>query len=394
MKLTFLYYGASRSAEQLGTLMKEDFAKAGVTLELASVDFAVQLDRLRHHAFDASALQWTLSLEQDNYDLFHSSQAAGGQNFGSYKSPAADALLDEIRRTADDATRHALDRQLHRRGPRRAAVHLHLDARGRDACCRRGCTRWRRRRMVSRSRGPGCHLERCLHLAKSAPMRTLARRLVMVPLTLVGITLVTFVLLHALPGDAALVQAGSSRGGSPESLAAMRHQYGLDRSLPAQYAAWLARSARLDFGDSLVDGRPVRAKIAAALPTTLALALLAAALAFGVAVPLGAALAWCDRCRWARASAAALYALYALPVAAVALLALRAGAPWGARTLAGMLPAAACLALAETVKLARYQRGAVLDALAADYVITARAKGARRARGHRARAAPTRSCRW
>jgi peptide/nickel transport system substrate-binding protein len=115
LKITFLYYGASRSAEQLGTLMKEDFAKAGVTLELASVDFAVQLDRLRHHAFDASALQWTLSLEQDNYDLFHSSQAAGGQNFGSYKSPAADALLDQIRVTPDDGARHSLDRQLHRR---------------------------------------------------------------------------------------------------------------------------------------------------------------------------------------------------------------------------------------------------------------------------------------
>jgi len=94
--------------------MKEDFAKAGVTLELASVDFAVQLDRLRHHAFDASALQWTLSVEQDNYDLFHSSQAAGGQNFGGWKSPAADALLDEIRKTADDGARHALDRKLHR----------------------------------------------------------------------------------------------------------------------------------------------------------------------------------------------------------------------------------------------------------------------------------------
>src|SRR5205807_1409532 len=94
LKLTFLYYGASRSAEQLGTLMKEDFAKAGVALELASVDYAVQLDRLRHHAFDASPLQWVVSVEQDNYDLFHSSQAAGGQNFGSYKSAAADALLE------------------------------------------------------------------------------------------------------------------------------------------------------------------------------------------------------------------------------------------------------------------------------------------------------------
>jgi ABC-type dipeptide/oligopeptide/nickel transport system permease component len=203
----------------------------------------------------------------------------------------------------------------------------------------------------------------------------IARRFVVVPLTLVGITLVTFALLHALPGDAALVQAGTSRGASPEALAAMRHQYGLDRSLPAQYADWLARSARLDFGESLVDGRPVRAKIAEALPVTLGLALLAAALAFGVAVPLGAALGWLDRAPVVRATSSALYAVYALPVAAVALLVLRAGAPWGARTLAGMLPAAAVLALAETVKLARYQRGALLDALAADYVVTARSKG-------------------
>ena len=206
-------------------------------------------------------------------------------------------------------------------------------------------------------------------------MTALARRLLVVPLTLVGITLVTFALLHALPGDAALVQAGTSRGASPESLAAMRRQYGLDRPLPAQYAAWLSRSARLDFGDSLVDGRPGRDKITAALPTTLALALLAAALAFGVAVPLGAALGWLDRRPLVRATSSALYAAYALPVAALALLVLRAGAPWGARTVAGMLPAAAVLALAETVKLARYQRGALLDALAADYVTTARAKG-------------------
>ncbi len=203
----------------------------------------------------------------------------------------------------------------------------------------------------------------------------IARRLITIPIVLIGVTLVTFALVHALPGDAALVQAGTSRGASPESLGAMRRQYGLDRSLPAQYAAWLGRSARLDFGDSLVDGRPVRAKIAEALPTSLALALLAVALAFGVAVPLGAALGWLDRRPWARAGSAALYGIYALPVAAVALLVLRAGAPWGARTLLGMLPAAAVLALAETVKLARYQRGALLDALAADYVTTARAKG-------------------
>ena len=78
LKLTFLLTAGSRTVEQLATLLKEDFARAGIELEVATVDFAVQLDRLRHHAFDVSALQWTMQLEQDNYPLFHSSQAERG----------------------------------------------------------------------------------------------------------------------------------------------------------------------------------------------------------------------------------------------------------------------------------------------------------------------------
>jgi peptide/nickel transport system substrate-binding protein len=115
MKLTFLATAGSRTVEQLATMMKEDFARAGITLDVATVDFAVQLDRLRHHAFDASALQWTIAArDADVYDLYHSSQAANGQNYGAWKSPAADALLDQIRHSADDAARHALEQQLHR----------------------------------------------------------------------------------------------------------------------------------------------------------------------------------------------------------------------------------------------------------------------------------------
>jgi peptide/nickel transport system substrate-binding protein len=115
LKLTFLLTAGSRTVEQLATLLKEDFAKAGIELEVATVDFAVQLDRLRHHAFDVSALQWTMLLEQDNYPLFHSSQAEVGQNYGGYHSAEADALLDKIRQTADDSQRHQLDNALHKR---------------------------------------------------------------------------------------------------------------------------------------------------------------------------------------------------------------------------------------------------------------------------------------
>jgi peptide/nickel transport system substrate-binding protein len=114
LKLTFLLTAGSRTVEQLATLMKEDFARAGIELDVAAVDFAVLLDRLRHHAFDLSALQWTMLLEQDNYTLFHSSQAESGQNYGGWKSPRADELLDQIRATSDDDARHALDRALHK----------------------------------------------------------------------------------------------------------------------------------------------------------------------------------------------------------------------------------------------------------------------------------------
>lgn len=111
LRLTFLATAGSRTVEQLATLMKEDFARAGVTLDIATVDYAVLLDRLRHHAFDASALRWIMSVEQDDWTLFHST---GGQNFGQWKSPAADALLDQIAASADDDARHALERKLHR----------------------------------------------------------------------------------------------------------------------------------------------------------------------------------------------------------------------------------------------------------------------------------------
>jgi peptide/nickel transport system substrate-binding protein len=113
LKLTFLLTAGSRTVEQLATLLKEDWAKAGIELDVATVDFAVQLDRLRHHAFDLSALQWTMLFEQDNYALFHSSQADVGQNYGGYHSAAADALLEKIRGTDDDGARHRLDVDFH-----------------------------------------------------------------------------------------------------------------------------------------------------------------------------------------------------------------------------------------------------------------------------------------
>jgi peptide/nickel transport system permease protein len=204
------------------------------------------------------------------------------------------------------------------------------------------------------------------------PLKVKAR-LALLPLVLLGISLLTFVLIHVAPGSPEM-RSGGSRGVSAESLAAFRRAYRLDEPLPARYAAWLWRSVRLDFGDSLVDGRPVRAKIAEALPATLALALLATLFAYAVAVVGGALLAARDGRPGARVAGAALYVVYGVPSAATAMLLLSWGAPYGSggATVAG----AACLALATSVRLMRHQRSALLEALRADYVRTARATGA------------------
>jgi peptide/nickel transport system substrate-binding protein len=113
-RITFLLHAGSKVLEPLVTMMQEDFRRAGVLLEAAPVDWATLLDRLRHHAFDAASLQWVMLPVQDNYPLFHSSQADGGQNYGAFHSDEVDAVLGRLRALAPGAERAALDRQLHR----------------------------------------------------------------------------------------------------------------------------------------------------------------------------------------------------------------------------------------------------------------------------------------
>jgi ABC-type dipeptide/oligopeptide/nickel transport system permease component len=206
-------------------------------------------------------------------------------------------------------------------------------------------------------------------------VRPLLGRLALVPVTLVGVSAITFALMHLAPGDPALVRAGEGRGVTPELVAENRALLGLDRPLGARYLRWLGRSAELDFGVSPVDGRPVRARIAEALPATAVLGLLAALMAIALALPLGVFAAAREGSRAARALEAALAVGYGVPVVAVALALLRAGAPYGGAG-AGLIAPAACLALPSAIVLARQTRSALLAVLGADFVRTARAKGA------------------
>jgi peptide/nickel transport system substrate-binding protein len=112
-EISFLMMAGSKTLEPLATMMQEDFHKAGIGLTIVPTEWAVLLDRLRKHAFDAAALQWNMQPVQDNYTLFYSAEGENGQNYGGFRDPDADRLLTELRRTPPGPPRVALDHQLH-----------------------------------------------------------------------------------------------------------------------------------------------------------------------------------------------------------------------------------------------------------------------------------------
>ena len=97
-----------------------------------------------------------------------------------------------------------------------------------------------------------------------------AQRLVMAAVTLLGVAMIVFVLLRVVPGDPIAMMI--SPGASPADIAALRAHYGLDASLPAQFAVWLKDILRGDFGTSISLHRSVLELLAERLPATLELA--------------------------------------------------------------------------------------------------------------------------
>jgi peptide/nickel transport system permease protein len=115
------------------------------------------------------------------------------------------------------------------------------------------------------------------------------RRLVYLIPTLLGITIVTFVIISLAPGNPVdLIQSGvMSSGISIEGYNEMLRLYGLDKPILVRYGVWLERLLTLDFGNSFLDHRPVIVKIWERLPATLILNLASLALAALLAIPLG-----------------------------------------------------------------------------------------------------------
>ena len=118
----------------------------------------------------------------------------------------------------------------------------------------------------------------------------LSHRLLLVLPTLIGTTLLVFLLMRVLPGDVAYTLLAGDEGAAqvdPDSLALLRHQLGTDRPLHVQYLDWLSGIPRGDLGTSMWNRLPVAGEIARRLPLTIEVALLSMLLGFGAGLPLG-----------------------------------------------------------------------------------------------------------
>ena len=113
----------------------------------------------------------------------------------------------------------------------------------------------------------------------------IARRLLTVVPTLIGVVIVTFLLTRVLPGDTATYFAGPAA--TPESIAEIKKTLGLDRPLPEQFLRYLGDLARGDLGSSLSTGQPVIHEIATRLPASAELTLAGLILSIIIAIPLG-----------------------------------------------------------------------------------------------------------
>jgi peptide/nickel transport system permease protein len=218
--------------------------------------------------------------------------------------------------------------------------------------------------------------------------RYLLGRLWQSAVTLLLATIVVFLGVRALPGDPALALAGEDR--DPESLRAIREQYGLDDSLLVQFWQFVSHAVRGDLGTSIRTGESVTGMLRGALPVTLELSMLAIAVAGVVGVGAGvvAAVYRGRPAEWA-ANALALLGLsvpnFWLGLMAILYLSVAMGlfpasgfVPFFDDPIANLhhlvLPAL-ILGTGLAAVIMRQTRSSMLDALSADYIRTAEAKG-------------------
>ncbi len=216
-------------------------------------------------------------------------------------------------------------------------------------------------------------------------------RLLDLALVLFGVSVIVFLMIRLIPGDAVAIMLGANAEVTPERIAELRARVGLDQPMLVQYLRWAGAALQGDLGTSLWTGRPVAGEILTHLWPTLKLTVLSLALGAGLAVPVGCLMAQ-TRGRGAdvamRIGAIAGLTIPSFWLGIVLILVMSSLAPGFASlgyvpftqdplgNLQRMLLPAFALALPILANLSRLVRSAMLDALGQDYIRTARAKGA------------------
>ncbi|MBK6563076.1 ABC transporter permease [Candidatus Amarobacter glycogenicus] len=117
--------------------------------------------------------------------------------------------------------------------------------------------------------------------------RYIARRLLLMIPTLLGVTFVVFVMVRAVPGDVIDQILGDFGAGDRETKEALLKEYSLDGNIAVQYVRWLGDLATFDFGKSIISNRTVVSELQNRLPVTLELSILAIICSLTIALPIG-----------------------------------------------------------------------------------------------------------
>ncbi|MBU4457834.1 MAG: ABC transporter permease [Candidatus Omnitrophica bacterium] len=225
------------------------------------------------------------------------------------------------------------------------------------------------------------------------------RRLIGLIPFLLGITIITFAVIHLAPGKPTDMETQFNPKVSMEARERMMTLYGLDKPLHIQYTDWLGRLLRLDFGISFVDSRPVIEKILERIPVTLGINLASIILILLIGIPIGVSSAVREGSFYDRSMTVFVFVGFAIPTFWLSLILMDlVGVRWGILPVSGIkslefekfgffekiLDIARHLVLPVFVSafgglagISRYMRSNMTNVLRQDYIRTARAKGLR-----------------
>lgn len=204
---------------------------------------------------------------------------------------------------------------------------------------------------------------------------------------LFGVSLITFSILHLMPGDpVTTLVSGFDTGGTAELMDQLRAEYGLDRSLPVQFGSFVWEALQGDLGTSITRNRDVMEEILRVLPHTMQLAAVALVIAVVLGVTLGVIAATNHR-RWPDTASIFVslvgvsmpefwFAILAVLLLAVTFPIFPTSGTGGIRFL--ILPALV-LGTRAAAAIARLTRSSMLEVLNSQYIVTAEAKGMTRA---------------